>query len=157
MSFSEVAKSTYTALDVAKYVIALHQKESRPISNLRLQKVLYYIQGYSLKKFKTVAFDDDIVNWRYGPVVPSVYYEFCKYARESIPADYSAKRNEIEKQTPDLAELWRGVCRKCYNKSPYDLIEKTHQEDPWKDTHYPDVISTEKIKNFFENNDPLEV
>ena len=49
------------------------------VTNLKLQKTLYYVQGYYLYRFGKPLFDDEIVNWAYGPVVPEAYFEFCSY------------------------------------------------------------------------------
>lgn len=62
----------YSALDVAKYIINKCTIEHDAISNLQLQKILYYIQKWFLQN-GLVAFDDDFEAWSFGPVVLSVY------------------------------------------------------------------------------------
>ena len=48
----------YSALNIAKYVVTFCFKRGNPISNLQLQKILYYIQGYSLALRDEEAFDE---------------------------------------------------------------------------------------------------
>ena len=66
----------YAALDIAKYVVTKCKRDGKPISNLQLQKILYYIQRDYLRS-GSIAFQDSIEAWRFGPVVPKVYYYFC--------------------------------------------------------------------------------
>lgn len=64
------------AIDIARYVITVSLDDGYPVSNLKLQKMLYFIQGVMLVKYKKKAFDEDLVAWQYGPVVKSVYLNF---------------------------------------------------------------------------------
>ena len=41
---------SYNAIDLARYIISKCSKEQCPISNLQLQKILYYIQVEWLSK-----------------------------------------------------------------------------------------------------------
>ncbi len=71
-SFSE-----YSTLEIASYVVQYAFDCSRPISNLSLQKILYFLQYASLVKFdKTINRDIEFEAWRYGPVVTEVYYHY---------------------------------------------------------------------------------
>ena len=70
----------YGALDLSKYIVAKCIEDGLPISNLQLQKILYYIQKDFLKRDE-MAFPDDIEAWQFGPVVPNVYYYYCGYGR----------------------------------------------------------------------------
>ena len=76
-------KHTYTANNVAKYLIYLasqefvgDNKEREGITNLKLQKVLYFVQAYYLAKLNRPLFPDNIEAWEYGPVIPSVYRKY---------------------------------------------------------------------------------
>ena len=77
----------YTALNIAAYVIKEYRQRNKGISNLKLQKVLYYIQIKSLQDLSRAAFDDEIEAWRHGPVIRKVYYTFHRYLSDNI--DYS--------------------------------------------------------------------
>lgn len=78
----------YHALEIAKYVIDKCFKEGAPVTNLRLQKLLYFIQLESYKKKSIFMFDDDLYAWQFGPVVPEVYYEYNMYGGSPILLHY---------------------------------------------------------------------
>lgn len=73
----------YTAMDLSKYIISKCIKDGYPVSNLQLQKILYYIQKDFLKR-NEIAFPDNIEAWQLGPVVPNVYYHYCGFGAMPI-------------------------------------------------------------------------
>ena len=62
---------SYRAMDIAKNIINKCTTDQHPISNLQLQKILYYIQKAFLENDR-VAFEDESEAWQFGPVVPDV-------------------------------------------------------------------------------------
>ena len=60
--------SQITALDVSKFLLSL-----KSMTNLRLQKMIYLVYAEYLEKTGKKLFKDDIIAFKYGPVVPSVY------------------------------------------------------------------------------------
>ena len=62
----------YKAMELSTYIVSKCIKEDCPISNLQLQKILYYIQKAFLDRGDR-AFSDNIEAWQFGPVVPNVY------------------------------------------------------------------------------------
>lgn len=148
----------YSAKGIAKYVINRCSVHNSPITNLKLQKILYYIQGYFLKFSGEIAFPDDIESWRYGPVVPSVYYEYCSYVAQNIKGDYDfdAGVTLINKSKSDCRIINR-VVDKCEMYSAIQLVNMTHLEPPWKETGPSKVISEDKLRDYFESANPLGV
>lgn len=73
-----------TALDVSKYIITKCVKDSNPISNMTLQKILYYINRQYIQHYEEL-FPDIFEAWAFGPVIPSVYYQYCGFG--SMPID----------------------------------------------------------------------
>ena len=69
--------------DVALYFLfrARELEAGDTISNLKMQKLLYYAQGHFLATYKKPLFDDKIEAWKYGPVVKEVYDKFKIYGR----------------------------------------------------------------------------
>lgn len=57
------------ALTLAKYIVSKCTTDQCPISNLQLQKILYYIQVDFLKRTEQPVFSDNIEAWKFGPVV----------------------------------------------------------------------------------------
>lgn len=77
----------YSALDVAKYIISKCTTEHDAVSNMQLQKILYYIQKWFLQN-DLIAFDDDFEAWHFGPVIPVVYNKYCGYGGMPIRLKY---------------------------------------------------------------------
>jgi|SRR6267154_838676 len=130
-----------TANLVAERIISLSYEKQSPISNLKLQKLLYYSQAWCLAFQRKSLFDEEIEAWVHGPVVPAVfrYYRDCKWSPipdAGIHSAYSFR--------PHLEEVWRA-----YGKfSAYDLERLTHSEQPWKEARgglAPDASSNKII------------
>ena len=119
------------------------------MTNLKLQKMLYYEQGFHLAYFGTPLFDDDIEAWQYGPVVPFVYNYFKKNGANGLVPDGNlyAFSNQKEK------ELFDEVFRVYGKYSAIGLMNMTHNEKPWKSAGTPcvgNVISQDSLKSFFQ-------
>ncbi len=108
------------AINLAKYVVTKCVTDNKPISNLQLQKILFYIQKCHLKK-EQIAFYDDIEAWKFGPVVPNVYYRFCGYGAMPITIPY--KNIDI---SPLDTELVNNCIEKHRDLSPWNLVNMTH-------------------------------
>ncbi len=121
----------YSAVDLSKYIAYKCITDRQPISNLQLQKILYYIQREFLKNDR-IAFADDIQAWQFGPVVPNVYYTFCGFG--AMPISVSNKptieMNEQDRRIVDhIVESKRIL-------DPWDLVKETHRADgAWAETY----------------------
>lgn len=67
-----------SALVVSMFFIYLLQDEDNGLSNMKLNKLLYYAQGYHLRRHSCPLFSEDIQACDYGPVVPVVYKHYKK-------------------------------------------------------------------------------
>lgn len=134
------------ALDVASYITNNSQ-----VDNLKIQKLLYYCQAVHLVLNNSKPlFTDEIQAWQYGPVVPNVYHKYKKYGLDLVPPQ--KQRHELDSE--ELKTV--GIVLDYYgNMSGTRLINKTHQESPWKDVYQPNkrniTISTESIYNYFKD------
>ncbi len=113
----------YNALDIARYVINYCNKKQKPISNLKLQKILYFLWIDYFKATQEYLFDNEIYAWKFGPVVPDVYYEFCAYGGVPILRDFQIEINNNDKEIID------ATIDKCIELTPYQLVEKTHKSN----------------------------
>lgn len=67
----------YSAIDVARYFLAQSDPDAGDtMSNLKLQKLLYYAQGVTLALTEKPLFSDPLEAWLQGPVVPSVFRKY---------------------------------------------------------------------------------
>lgn len=69
-------KIMYSAIDVAEYIVARCADSGRPVTNLQLQKILYYVQLNFLRTYDKCIFEDDILALRHGPAVKEVYDKY---------------------------------------------------------------------------------
>ena len=75
-----------SAQDVAKYFLTLvSEDEGDFLTNLKLQKLLYYAQGFSVAMLGSPLFSDKIEAWTYGPAVPNVYRTYKQYQNGPLP------------------------------------------------------------------------
>jgi uncharacterized phage-associated protein len=151
-------KAKYTALQIARYFIkkGMSEKDIAKLTNLKLQKILYYAQGWYLANFDKPLFEDTIEAWKYGPAIRTVYQEFKDSGNSVLDVPVEEwEIEELDKQTKGfLDEVW-DVYKK-YSGS--DLITLTHSEKPYMDARkniqegdYSNVeISKLSMQNFFK-------
>lgn len=137
-----------TCRDVGKYFLALTDEEAGDlISNLKLQKLVYYAQGFCLAIFDKALFSEQIEAWQHGPVVPELYHEYKKYASGSISKPDTL---DLDKFGNDEKELMDEVYEVFGQFSALRLRAMTHEEQPWKlVSETAGVISHESMKEYF--------
>lgn len=140
-------KSLYTANQIASYIIRKCLKLEKEINNLQLQKLLYYTQAAFLIKVNRPAFNDDIVAWKYGPVVEKVYQEYKCDSNRAI-YDFILYKESIADKDRDLID--KVILAKS-NYSAFDLVKQTQEESPWLDTGMNEIINISKIKDYFKD------
>ena len=137
----------YDVKEIAKKIIAKTDTEhGDTISNLKLQKMLYYMQGFHLAFFGTPLFEEEIKAWQYGPVVPSVYEEYKRYESKAI----DLPEGPVIELTEEEEAVFDNVYDEYNQFSAVALMKMTHEESPWRSTEIGQVIDKEKIKQFFK-------
>ena len=141
-----------TALDVANWFLAWagRDEEQPDISNLKLQKLLYFAQGHHLAKTGEPLFPDEIQAWAHGPVVPNVYQAFKHFEGNAITSEVDVNFESFSKATNNLlASIWFTFG----GFSAWKLREMTHQNGPWKECHestsFGAVIPTAVMRDYF--------
>ena len=136
----------YKAMELSTYIVSKCIKEDCPISNLQLQKILYYIQKAFLNRGDR-AFSDNIEAWQFGPVVPNVYDHYCGYG--AMPISFSSIKYDVAKEDKQLID---SIVESKRVLAPWDLVEETHKKGGAWDKTYKngsgshEVIPTELIK-----------
>jgi uncharacterized phage-associated protein len=139
-----------TCYDVADYFLSLVDDDSGDsISNLKLQKLVYYAQGLHLACFDQPLFNEDIQAWAHGPVVPELYYKYRGCGSGTLPInsnlDYDKFDDETKQFLNDIYNIYGQY-------SAWKLREMTHGEQPWIEANSRGnncVISHESLKNYF--------
>ena len=147
-------KKYYTANDIANWFLNENRKQlnfedSEYITNLKLQKLLYYAQGCCLAKYDKCLFNYDFLAWEHGPVIKTIYNKYKKYGSTGI--QYDEDYNEI------IDEATKNFLMRVYQHfgqyTAWKLRDMTHQERPWKETIRNKVITKELIKEYFKENE----
>lgn len=140
-----------SAKDVAKWFLAynremMNEGDAEYISNLKLQKLLYYAQGCFLALKGQALFGEPIVAWKHGPVVEDVYHQYKEYGASGIvfdeKFDFSSISSDIEAVLEEVYDVFGQY-------SAWKLRNMTHNETPWKSTKQNSVIPAEVIRNYF--------
>ncbi len=137
----------YKANDVAQYFIN-HSYDGQldDVTNLKLQKLLYYAQGYSLALLDRPLFDEEIEHWEHGTVIPCVYRQYKQYGNQIIPNSPHFDMSIFSTNTKKILDM---VCYRYAKYSAWKLRNMTHNETPWLETNPNQVISKQCIKDFF--------
>ncbi|MDY6396453.1 MAG: DUF4065 domain-containing protein [Treponema sp.] len=111
----------YTASDIAKYITNKCVDDFHPISNLQLQKIMYYIQHHFLTHGSEL-FDDDFEAWKFGPVIPYVYSIYCGFGGTPI-------NEKLETQSIDskVRNVVNNFVEKMRDMDPWFLVQQTHK------------------------------
>jgi uncharacterized phage-associated protein len=110
--------------DVARYI--LHKQS--PMTTMKLQKLVYYCQAWSLVWDEKPLFTERIEAWASGPVVPALYQTHKgQYQIPTLPEGDEGNLIEQERKTVD------AVLKAYSDKSAQWLADLTHMEQPWND------------------------
>ena len=140
----------YKASDIANYFIwraNADEEIGENITNLKLQKLVYYAQGFSVAWHGHPLFEEPIQAWAHGPVVPSLYFEYCQLGAGAIPTPNDFDPDGIDLKTRELLEEVYSVYGQY---SAWGLRNLTHEEPPWKDTPLNGTIPLDKMADFFD-------
>jgi len=143
-------KRKLTCFDVAQYFLSMvDEDEGDYMTNLKLQKLLYYAQGFHLSCYDTPLFDENIEAWAHGPVIPELYFEYREFGPTPIPIpediDFAKFDDETRKFLDEIYSIFGQY-------SAWKLREMTHGEPPWQEANNignNTIISHESLKDYF--------
>lgn len=136
-----------TATDVARFLVQYYIDIKKSVTNMKLQKLLYYawIEYYTHHDGKYL-FKDEIYAWKLGPVVPDVYREYRIFA--AMPISMTKKpENSIDEGTQMFL---RSFADRYKDTKAMDLVNRSHVPGkPWekayKDGHGETAIPFKSI------------
>lgn len=157
---------------VANFVIEYGIKSNQPVTNLKLQKILFFLQGYSLYFYDKKLIDGNFSKWKYGPVEEEVYYnnkDNGSSVIDSIPVTINiSSDNKVSIAMPekldntdfkgntDVFEELTVFTDSLLKKNAWDLVNLTHQHKSWSEhkdeiLHYAaDDYTDDEIKECYE-------
>lgn len=128
------------AKKVANFMLYIMNDAFDDLTNMKINKLLYYAQGYYLGKYGKPLFDDDIEAWEHGPVVPTVYSAYKKYGDQPIQNDNDYPAPEM---TPEVEDVLYAVARKYGRYTASALRNMTHVVGtPWDQVYQPNHAHT---------------
>ena len=130
----------YKAIDVSAYLVKLSIDIGEPLTNMKLQKLLYYLYSWYAVEKGEPLFEEPFYAWKYGPVVIPVYQTYQKYGADIIRSSESGNPDALDEATKLLAD---DVFSVYGNKTAIELMELSHSEAPWRDTFNPNNQNTE--------------
>lgn len=157
---------SYNVLDVSRYIINYSNAKDYGISNLKLQKILYFVQAYFLIQTGFPCFKEKIEAWDFGPVIPVAYRAFKGFASTDIPTINSyiaydkhkiweTERIEFNEGCIDNKDkvLIDKVVDKFSEYSATDLVKLTQHQKPWIDAINSEraEITKESILEYFNS------
>lgn len=131
---------TYSVNAVANYLIDLGLRDGAKLNVMRLQKLMYYAQGWHLALAHTPLFNEFIEAWEYGPVLSSLYHKFRHLGLEGITQHVVTfdSRNQLRyvESIPNNDTRTLALLDKVYETyrkyTTIQLANMTHVEgDPW--------------------------
>lgn len=137
-----------TVFDVAAYIL----QQRGEMTTMKLHKLLYYCQAWSLVWDERPLFSDEIEAWANGPVIRKLFdFHRGSFSLSQLPLGNADLLSKNQRETVDAVLNFYG------DKPTQWLVELTHLEDPWKEARRDlapgqrgsTVISWESMANFY--------
>lgn len=111
-------------LSVAKVLYNSYlERFNEPMDQMKMHKLMYFLQRESLMYNKEVLFEDDFLGWKYGPVLPVVRNEY-------LTGNLFSKVNDtVLEETKNLVN---SVLDRYAGFSSWKLSSLSHREFSWK-------------------------
>jgi uncharacterized phage-associated protein len=114
------------ASDIADYFLWLANDTGSFISNLKLQKLVYYAQAWHLALYDRPLFDEDFQAWVHGPVIPELFQKYQHFSWRPIDADVHPNLPEA------IVTYLDAVADEYFSCEAYELEKMTRLELPWQ-------------------------
>lgn len=155
--------NTIEIQDFAQYLTENFCHVGEPLTNKKLQKILYYIDAWHLVYFDSQLFNQIPEAWVHGRVYPTVYKRYKKYQAKPIWIDESYPQKKTDELfnsfgfTDEKKTFLSSVIRFYSNRSALELEILTHRELPWLEAREglsdydlsSNPISIETMKNYY--------
>lgn len=124
------------ALDVAKYIINKSIDFGKPISNLQLQKIMYFVHLDFLRKTgKKLITDEKFQAWQWGPVIRGVYSEYRFFGGNKITVPEEGDSLDLIEKEKDIIN---ATIQTSIDSKPWELVQKSHIKGGAWDRIYKD-------------------
>lgn len=143
---------------VANFIIDIAIEKDKPVTNLKLQKIMFFLQGYCLSKYNTPLIDGSFSKWRYGAVEEDVYIEFKNNGSFPITYEYKVMnikdgvihvrpvRMDNNVLNSGIANEFEKIIDKLIDIESWKLAEIVFSHSSWKD--FKDEICVDKARDY---------
>lgn len=140
-----------SAMNIASLFIEI--SEGCNLTNMKLNKILYFVQAAHYAEFGTPAFEDDFEAWTHGPVIREVYFAYRHKCKEEISKSvFEYDPSEVSQNTENFI---LSIAKSLLNKSASWLRDVTHIDgSPWDNNfeqHMNNIIPKEEIMTYYWN------
>lgn len=136
----EETKTKYKALDIAKYIAYKCTNDLKAVSNLHLNRLLFFIQGEYFIKTGDFLFQDDFKAYLYGVIIDEVYHKYRYYGGSNI---YESEQGiPLDIRTEIIIDR---ILEKFYNISYYKIVNMTQWEGGAWDATYENGLGKRGI------------
>lgn len=157
--------SMHDSRDIANCILDIADKSGTPISNMAINKLIYFLNGWYLADFERELCFDKFEAWEHGPVLPKVYHSFKSFGKNSI-ATRAERFNpstrlwyyQDYKFTDDELGYIDFVFKSYVSMSAVSLSKMSHvEEGPWDLVRNPrngevfpkGIIPSKLIRDYF--------
>lgn len=135
----KIGYKTYSVAAVANRVLAVARDRGIEVTNLKLQKLVYFVQGFALARLEHPLYNEEIQAWTYGPVIPELYCQVKKYGADPITGTLEAE-DAIEDDREADAVITE-LMDKLGHLNATQLVNLSHRGNSpwaaaWNEEHY---------------------
>ena len=142
-------RMVYSAIDVANQFLKLAKEKEDELTNMQLNKLVYFAHGWMLGLCGEPLIDENVEAWNYGPVIRPIYRKYQRYGKNPIA--------EFEEIQQDLHKQASSIIKETYEiygaMSGLELADLTHEyESPWFITvmSSESIITNDIIESYFK-------
>ena len=130
---------TYDVRAIANLVLRLADEDAKSVTNLGLNKIVYFLHAAHLHEHRTPLVTAKIEAWQYGPVFRELYHQFKKFGSDPV----TTRATRLEPSTGELREVVDAIApqdaafvekhaTELLCLSPGKLVDMSHVSDgPW--------------------------
>jgi len=147
-------------INIVRYLLFRFSFDGDLVTNLKMQKLLYYVYVWNLVLNRERCFEEKFQAWPNGPVMASIYNNLKVFGSSPIESDFIGISNDddLKKLKESIGGELITIIDQVYKiygtKSPFELVTLTHNELPWSKARQG-LEDTEASNNEINDGDVL--
>lgn len=147
-----------SSIDLSQYILNCFNNKSESINQLKLQKLVYYIDAWHYVLLEKPLIHENFEAWMHGPVVRELWNHYRGESVLNAPISSDIYNCNLDVSKEQL-EVINDVLDEYGDKTPYYLECLTHEETPWivaRKGYAPsdrctEIISKEIMKEYYSS------